>query len=564
MISRKVLNELLQKPLGPYHDHHVLDGEECQTKLVLYSFMLEHNGQVIGLDESERPLEGPGPDDRRFRFRGVLKIADPDWLSDFGLKTVEAELNLRADERALREGERRGLQLTLNGLFKSKLLKRSNSAWNDESEEEETKLTILIQGEKSLPAVFMQSSSVPDGLLWNSKDHLRKYQIATMDVDTYSRSENYFWRWRLVTLMEKIAKKYSYIPVGRQTPDWFVTKYLTDFACPQEDVHRRLIFDEDDSDVDEEGNTKTPRQLLKPHRSEVLGLFAAHAEWFVTNGEVRRKKLFNFKSWDQFRKQARKERREAARQGVAWGWPVGRTPEDLSSSEEDEEVADQDDQLDQLVKRNPVIGKTNKAVARKIELARKKKAHPKRIIESSSSGSENEEADPTTARVYASDFSEPSEEASSDSDDVNEEALLDIPWELQVPPRVPDADGRWWCPLPGCEYLIDLRSLTEENGRDIPGDLILRVVRKQWRNAAQDRDVLEGFSRMVINHYSNHFEERGVRWVKRNGGDRVAWINAKPQGGGREGRIRGPMPPLGSLGGELRVIPTLHIPRVAD
>jgi hypothetical protein len=105
-------------------------------------------------------LEGPGPDDRRFRFRGVLKIADPDWLSDFGLKTVEAELNLRADERALREGERRGLQLTLNGLFKSKLLKRSNSAWNDESEEEETKLTILIQGEKSLPAVFMQCMSI--------------------------------------------------------------------------------------------------------------------------------------------------------------------------------------------------------------------------------------------------------------------------------------------------------------------------------------------------------------------------------------------------------------------
>ncbi|KAF9229289.1 hypothetical protein BS17DRAFT_722886 [Gyrodon lividus] len=567
MISRKVLNELLQKPLGPYHDHHVLDAEECQTNLVLYSFVLEYNGQVIGLDESERPLEGPGQDHRTFRFRGVLKIANPDWLSDFGLKTVEAELNLRADECFLREGERRGPQLTLQELFKSKLLKRSNSAWNDESGEEETKLALLIQGKKNLPAVFMQSSVVPDGLLWSSKDHYRKYQIATIDVDTYSRSENYFWRWRLVALMEKIAKKYSYIPLERRTPDWFVTKYLTDFACPQEDIHRRLIFEEEDSDVDENGNTNTPRHLLRPHRSEVLGLFAAHAEWFVTNGEVRRKKLLNFKSWDQFREQALKERREAARRGVAWGWPVGeecRTPGDLSSSEENEETPERDDQL---VRRNPVIGKSNKFVARGIKLARKKEALPKRDIESSSSGSDSEEADPITAHVYASDFSEPSGEASSDSeDDVGEEALAEIPWQLQVPPRVPDADGRWWCPLQGCEYLIDLLSLTEENGRGVPGDLILRIVQKQWRNAEQDRDVLEGFSRMVINHYSKHFEERGIRWMKENGRNRAVRTNVRlqPERGGRDGRIRGPMPPPGSLSGELRVIPVVHVPRVTD
>ncbi|KAF9241376.1 hypothetical protein BU15DRAFT_73499 [Melanogaster broomeanus] len=553
MISRKVLNELLHKPLGPYRDRDVLDPEECQMKegreLVLYSFVLEHDGQVIGLDESERPLEGPGQDNRKFRFRGVLTVANPGWLSDFGLKAVETELNLRAVERSLREGQRKGAQLTLEELFKSKLLKKSNSAWADEGEEEETRLKILIQGEKNLPAVFMQNSNVSDGLLWSSRDHFRKYQIATMDVDTYSHSENYFWRWRLLALMEKIVKKYDYINRERRTPDWFATKYLADFASPPEDRHRRLIFDEADSDVDDDGKTQIPRQPLRPHRSEVLGLFAAHAEWLVTNGEVRRKKLFNFKSWDRFRKQAQKERREAARQGVAWGWPVGEErskPEDLSTSDEDGESAEEEDQLDELVKRNPVIGKSNRVVARAIELARKKKAPPGQVIESSSSVS--------------------SEEASSDSDDRDEADLANIPWELQVPPRVPDADSRWWCPLQGCEYLVDLRNLTEENVQDVPGDLTLRIVQKQWRNADQDRDVLELFTRIVINHYSKHFEERGIKWVKRNGRERA--VNVRPRrgggGGGGGGLIRGPMPPPRSLCGELTVIPTLHVPGAAD
>jgi len=51
MIRRKVLSKILQEPLGPYHEKDVLD-EKCKStgrcQLVLYSFILEHNGQVIG------------------------------------------------------------------------------------------------------------------------------------------------------------------------------------------------------------------------------------------------------------------------------------------------------------------------------------------------------------------------------------------------------------------------------------------------------------------------------------------------------------------------------------
>jgi hypothetical protein len=52
MINSRVLKDLLQKPLGPYHDRDILHETACQVKgaiqLVLYSFILEHNGHVTG------------------------------------------------------------------------------------------------------------------------------------------------------------------------------------------------------------------------------------------------------------------------------------------------------------------------------------------------------------------------------------------------------------------------------------------------------------------------------------------------------------------------------------
>lgn len=51
MVHRDYLEEVLQNPLGPYYDKDVLN-KSCQLtghrKLFLYSFILEHNGQVIG------------------------------------------------------------------------------------------------------------------------------------------------------------------------------------------------------------------------------------------------------------------------------------------------------------------------------------------------------------------------------------------------------------------------------------------------------------------------------------------------------------------------------------
>ncbi|KAG6332360.1 hypothetical protein ID866_6725 [Astraeus odoratus] len=557
MINRKVLKEILQPPVGPYHDKDVLD-KTCQLSrhcyLALYSFILEHNGQVIGyaLDESER--DQPGADHRKFRFRGVLKIANPDWLSDRGKKLVEAELDLRWYERSMREGERRGPQLTLEGLFTNDLLKRKNSAvrHDDDDDDDACELLIQIQGERGMSAVFMLSRAIPTGLLWNSKDSQRQYEILTMDVATYSRSENFFWRYRLLALMEKIAEKYPYVPLERRDPEWFVTKYMRGFAYPKEDLHHRIIYDSDDPDLDEENNSRTPRQLLHVHRSDILGLFAAHAEWFITDHAPRRSKVIDIKTWDEFYRRVKKERREAAKNGVTWGWPVGqeRTADDLTpsaSSDSEEEAAD-------IVKRNPVIGKPGEIVRRKLmkERARKLRARP--TVESSSS----ESASDKEGHAYASDFSEKSD-STWELDDLGaaDQNILDaVPWQLQVAPDPPDADGRWRCPLPDCQYKIDLGDLTEENKRNVDGLALRYIVRKRWRSIYEDDMALDGWLQMVRNHYNEHFEEVGVRFTHERSQERVEWM--KPRLDNRSGHIRGNLPAKGSLRGE-SALTVLHV-----
>lgn len=49
--QRKIVEELLRQPFGPYRDEEVLS-EECQSKpgktLVLKSFQLAYNDEIIG------------------------------------------------------------------------------------------------------------------------------------------------------------------------------------------------------------------------------------------------------------------------------------------------------------------------------------------------------------------------------------------------------------------------------------------------------------------------------------------------------------------------------------
>ena len=340
----------------------------------------------------------------------------------------------------------------------------------------------------------------------------RQYEVITMDVATYSLSENYFWRYRLLNLMDKICKKRPMDHIEKRDPEWFVKQYLRFFAYPKEDRHRRLIHGSDDSDLDDERNPRTPRQLLHVHRSEILGLFAAHAEWIITHEVSRQNRMINIKAWDQFARRVKKERREAAKHGVSWGWPVGQEHggDDASSSAScEEEGSDEED----IAKRNPVIGKSISVVSRKLEIAKQKKPRGKAPVESSSESGPDPEG-----HVYASDWSEPSDSAwGSDELDVVDQDVLDaIPWQLRMLPRPPDADGRWRCPLSNCLYQIDLRNLTEDECWNVDRAVAGYILEKRWHNVYQDGTVLEGWLQMVRNHYDGHFTEVGVTWADPN------------------------------------------------
>lgn len=529
--QRKIVEELLRQPFGPYRDEEVLS-EECQSKpgktLVLKSFQLAYNDEIIGLDESEQPLGTGEVDNRQYRFRGILSIHSPFWLSQLGVKRVEAELNLRANTRSMREGERPPSIITLEGLFNRNTgyLGRTPVPGDDD----ELELRLKIQGFRNFPALYMTSKLVPDGLFWHSKDCNRTYEVATMDVYTFQLSENFFWRYRLLALMIKIVGE-GRTPLEKRTPAWFVTQFLERFAHPASDEHERLIYDSSDSDIInvDEGKTYLPRHPRRIHRRDILGLFAAQSEWFVTDNEVKRKRIFPFKPWNAFRKEVRKARWQAARNNVIWGWPIGREHQpDLESDPDSGEGDDEDDEDGEdtriVVERNPVIGKTNDIVRRKIDKAKTRRNLPsaRRVNEPSPSGSSSDELDPARAHVYMSDFSRGSSSTASDSSDESVDEHLPefgelIPRQLSQVPELPGPDNRWWCPVPDCGHMVDLQRLTRDDIKALSATTVFYLMEKKWRSIREDERAKKCFFEMVSKHYEGHFADLGLRFIQTRG-----------------------------------------------
>lgn len=530
--DRDHIEELLRDPFGPYRDEEVLSAE-CQSKqgqtLVLNSFQLAYNDEIIGLDESEQPLGTGEVDARQYRFRGILSIRFPFWLSQVGVKRVEAELNSRALTRSMREGQRPLPAITLEELFrlKNKYLGRTLVSGDNE----ELELRLKIQGFKNFPALYMMSKQVPHGLFWNSKDCGRSYEVATMDISTFQRSENFFWRYRLLALMTKIVGE-ARTPVEKRTPEWFVSQYIERFAHPASDEHERLIYDSDDSDIDE-GKTRLPRYPRRVHRRDVLGLFAAQSEWFITDNEVKRNRIFPFKSWNQFRKEVRKARWKAARNNVIWGWPIGREHDpDLESDPDNDEGEEEEDDEDtrNVVMQNPIIGKPNEVVRRKIDKAKNKSTLPSaRRAESISSSSSSDDLDPARAHAYMSDFSGESSVAASDSSDESVDARLPefgelIPHQLSQVPELPGPDNRWWCPVPDCGHMIDLQHLTGDDIKALPGPTVFYLMQKKWQSIREDERAKQCFFETVSQHYGDHFADLGLTFVhtrEKTGIDRI-------------------------------------------
>jgi hypothetical protein len=109
-------------------------------------------------------------------------------------------------------------------------------------------------------------------------------------------------------------------PVENRTVKYFVKEYLEKHAHKRFHNHR-YIFDDEDSDVDLDGNTKLFRHPRPMHRYEILSLFAEHCEWILNDKWAR--KLVNVEKWKKFCKRVRVEKSMSRQTGGRWGVTPG-------------------------------------------------------------------------------------------------------------------------------------------------------------------------------------------------------------------------------------------------
>lgn len=195
------------------------------------------------------------------------------------------------------------------------------------------------------------------------------FEILSLDVGTYEKSQNFLSRYRLWTLIRAIVDTDpEQTPLERRTIDYFVDQYLARFR--ESERHHRLIFDSiNDTDVDALGNTKKPRYLRHVPRSEVIGVFASQAEWLLAHQLApsgRQHWRTSIREWISFCRRAKHARREARLDRVRWG-----TEYAVDSDADDD---DDDSDLD-LSK----FGETPEFWAKKLKLALAQKPRAKPV-----------------------------------------------------------------------------------------------------------------------------------------------------------------------------------------
>lgn len=396
-------------------------------------------------------------------------------------------------------------------------------------------------------------------------NNYRSYEVKSLDIDTQIRSENFFLRYRLLSLIEAIIASDPKTGPEDRTIDYFINQYISKFAAGYSRIreHQRLIYDSDDSDVDSDGNTKKKRHLRTVHRADVRGIFASQAEWILkdqvflrlllfrsnalendmlSNFKLERKGryLLNISKWTQFCKEVKINRRDARENGRRWGLPRGHEiGADDSDSEIDFKLAGSFSEgaltrLKRILKR--VNEKPSKSRSKSKSKGRGKQVRrpsyhrclshftglPQRaavpVVSSESEDMQDPDEEPYVLpqHVYDSDFSVPSTpSASSSSDDDSEvenpEIYKLLPQPFWHPPKPPGLDFRWCCPAAGCMYVIDMLNLTDENVRGLHVDEAAFLRAKMWERLHSDR-VSKNFLRMVSNHYDQHMLEVGVVW----------------------------------------------------
>lgn len=512
-------------------------------------------------------------------FRGVVEIERLDWLSPRGKALVLEDLRQRDIKIHSHTANHPTSDLTLEAVYRRDPVIRSTGKGRT--------IKLLIQGEKRMTALFMTckfGQSVgplsPTLTSWilsgynahgaaphdrrqvslnciafmlhhpHARSRARRYEVASMNIELFNLSQNFLTRYRLVAAMRFIV---DFDPdktkIEHRDINYFVDGYMARCAAGYEtdDAHslrpshinyqKRLIFNPAHS---ADGTASKPRHLRRLHRSEITGLFAAHAEWILHDqlNLSPQKKFLDIESWAAFCRTVAADRRQAKAQGIRWGRA---SAEDSDTDGTDGEVdfarvglpAAQEkifrDRLEDTLRnmrkkaRASSLAKNRKKVwACTLLLSNHSFIWAQQAASVAPSVSDHEspmEVEVEMEATFDSDFSVPSSSSapsSSDEDGDSEPPNPDIaallPPEIWVPPRLPGYDFRWRCPVDRCSYVIDMLHLTAENTRSLRPNTALLLQKKRWTNLTSS-PVLNAFHDMVDDHYKDHLARVGLHFI---------------------------------------------------
>ncbi|KII86433.1 hypothetical protein PLICRDRAFT_700486 [Plicaturopsis crispa FD-325 SS-3] len=454
-------------------------------------------------------------------FRGVLKIRSLKWLSKRGHELVERALRRRDIHERRKDGVVHDSALSLDALYNPTGVLRG---------EKRFRVKVLLQGEKNMPVSSMASRKLPEGLLFQSKDAHRQFEITSVDATVAELSQTFFSRSRTIALLRHIVDRDKHAPeVALRTPEYFIDRFLQHHVSQPHSLHTRILFDSNDSDVDFDGTTRTPR--LKPHtsRAEAYHIFARDAEWVLADQLAiprEESRVLDVHAWKLFCHEVRRGRSRAVREGRVWGRRADEDPEesDVSDGALLDGIRITGREIEKLKEAARKTGKRKKGKGKK------KPPPPPPEVLSDDAMSTTEDNAPIQ-NIYDSDFSEDSTISYVSSRSVSPVPPIDPELHALIPdlifrkPKLPGPDMTWWCPIYACLHSIDFAKLSDADARALGPDDAARIRARKYVGIAEEW-VRVAFGTMVQRHYfEDHLGAAGVRAVnKGRNGVAFEWI----------------------------------------
>ncbi|KAK7038050.1 hypothetical protein R3P38DRAFT_534646 [Favolaschia claudopus] len=493
------IRDLLTEPFGPYPDNFLLNPDwkpKGKNLPQLENLRIKQEGKFIGLDICDRWVSPPTKPLGRVFFSGVLVIEDLSWLSEVGKTALTNEINERdvnwAGQRLSQNSKKtvQCRQLSLEGLYG-----RPPAGG--------FKVKVWIQAEKAKSAMFMTATDHPKSLLLQSKeppDSPRNYEVIEMERNTYALSTNFLERYQLVAFIKDAAKKFD-IPPNEAEATNLVDAYL---KMHQENAWSYAAIFSDDPPRGKE-LAKIRLRLRHVSHDEVYNIFARHSTWllaFYLSPRSRNCPL-DVRSWCQFINKVRSAKR-SMRSGN-WG-----------RSYEDSDIWTEGNKLDEshaaIATYLEKFGSTAEEWERKLDNTVTGKVSPTRDLTPDILILDHPARQPSVE--YDSDFSELSTPGCSDSEDDFDpppDQIHNILHYMNQPPDLIPGRLCWDCPIPKCNYTVDLRTLKNTGRESLPR----AIVRKKQFTSLNDAQVQMFLMRSMSDHFcKDHFHIQKVKLHK--------------------------------------------------